>query len=95
MKCGSLGKGTAVKGKSDADLVVFLAKLSTMSDFLKHSEDILNRMKVYLDKHPKCYGVDKTLHAVQVSFSCHGHDHSADILPSVDILAKSMRHFMK
>lgn len=93
-KCGSLGKGTAVKGKSDADLVVFLAKLSTMSDFLKHSEDILNQMKVYLKKHPKCHVVDTTLHAVQVSFSCHGHDHSADILPSVDILAKNTKQYI-
>lgn len=85
-KSGSLGKGTAVKGKSDADLVVFLANFRTMSNLRDNLKDILARMKVYLGTYGGCDVEDTTLHAVKVSVTCHGHSHSVDILPSVDIL---------
>lgn len=88
IKSGSLGKGTAVKGKSDADLVVFLAKLTTISELREILEDILDRMKLYLDKYAGCKWIGTTQYAVQVSVNCHGHIHSVDILPSVDIVRK-------
>lgn len=88
IKSGSLGKGTAVKGKSDADLVVFLAKLTTISELREILEDILDRMKLYLDKYAGCKWIGTTRYAVQVSVNCHGHIHSVDILPSVDIVRK-------
>lgn len=88
IKSGSLGKGTAVKGKSDADLVVFLAKLTTISELREILEDIFDWMKLYLDKYAGCKLIGKTPYAVQVSVNCHGHIHSVDILPSVDIVRK-------
>lgn len=88
IKSGSLGKGTAVKGKSDADLVVFLAKLTTISELRENLDVILDRMKLYLDKYAGCKWKGTTPFAVQVSVTCHGHFHSVDILPSVDILRK-------
>lgn len=81
-----------MKGKSDADLVVFLAKLTTISELRENLEDILDRMKLYLDKYAGCKLIGKTPYAVQVSVNCHGHIHSVDILPSVDIVRKSMTY---
>lgn len=85
-KSGSLGKGTAVKGKSDADLVVFLANFRTMSNLRDNLTDILARMKVHLGTYGGCDVEGTTSHAVKVSVNCHGHSHSVDILPSADIL---------
>lgn len=45
-------------------------------------------MKLYLDKYAGCKWIGKTPYAVQVSVNCHGHIHSVDILPSVDIVRK-------
>lgn len=85
-KSGSLGKGTAVKGKSDADLVVFLASYHNISTLRDNLRDILARMKLYLGKYGGCDVEGTTLHAVKVSVTCHGHSHSVDILPIADIL---------
>lgn len=79
-----------MKGKSDADLVVFLAKLTTISELRENLDNILDRMKLYLDKYAGCKWIGTTPYAVQVSVNCHGHIHSVDILPSVDIVRKSM-----
>lgn len=47
-------------------------------------------MKVYLGTYGGCDVEGTTLHAVKVSVTCHGHSHSVDILPSVDILRYGM-----
>lgn len=90
-KSGSLGKGTAVKGKSDADLVVFLASYDTISEVRGSMNDILGRMLCYLGHYGECNVEETTSHAVKVSVTCHGHSHDVDILPSVDILKKKSR----
>lgn len=85
-KSGSLGKGTAVKGKSDADLVVFLTSYRTIPHLRDNLRNILARMRDYLDTYGGCDVEETTLHAVKVSVTCHGHSHSVDILPSADVL---------
>lgn len=85
-KCGSLGKGTAVKGKSDADLVVFLENFHTMPELQENLDNILREMEMLLYGCGKCKVEGRTSHAVKVSVSCDGHSHSVDILPSVNIL---------
>ncbi|XP_071181761.1 2'-5'-oligoadenylate synthase 1A-like [Mytilus edulis] len=90
IKGGSLGKGTAVKGKSDADLVVFLAnrKIDSIQALQNYMETVLDGMKTYLHD-GECIIDGKTRHAVKVSVSCHiGHSIDVDILPSVNILDK-------
>lgn len=91
-KAGSLGKGTAVKGKSDADLVVFLARYRTISELRGSLDSILNQMSLYLGKHDGCNIEGTTLHAVKVSVKCHGHSHNVDILPSADILGYKTKY---
>ncbi|XP_048768093.1 2'-5'-oligoadenylate synthase 1A-like [Ostrea edulis] len=87
IKSGSLGKGTAVKGKSDADLVVFMARFHSISVLRDSLNRILDRMKLYLGTHAGCTVEGTTAHAVKVSLSCHaGHTHDVDILPSVNVL---------
>ncbi|XP_062590758.1 2'-5'-oligoadenylate synthase 1A-like isoform X2 [Saccostrea cucullata] len=92
IKSGSLGKGTAVKGKSDADLVVFLSSFHSISKLHSTLPSILQRMKLYLGQHGHCTVEGTTRHAVKVSLSCHaGHTHDVDILPSVNILSKNLK----
>ncbi|XP_062590762.1 2'-5'-oligoadenylate synthase 1A-like [Saccostrea cucullata] len=87
LKSGSLGKGTAVKGKSDADLVVFLSKFRSIPDLRDSLPNILETMKLYLGSYGECIVEGVTSHAVKVSLSCHAnHTHNVDILPSVNIL---------
>lgn len=84
-KCGSLGKGTAVKGKSDADLVVFLAEFHSISTLRSEIKRILDEMQEYFVKFGGCKLEGKTWHAVKLLITCNDHTHSVDILPSVDI----------
>lgn len=85
-KCGSLGKGTAVIGKSDADLVVFLAEFHSISTLRSEIKRILDEMQEYFVKFGGCKLEGKTWHAVKLLITCNDHTHSVDILPSVDIL---------
>lgn len=86
IKSGSLGKGTAVKGKSDADLVVFLANFRSIPDLRRVMNRILDDMKSYLVNYRGLTPEETTMHAVKVSITCDDHSHSVDILPSVNIL---------
>ncbi|VDI07114.1 2'-5'-oligoadenylate synthetase [Mytilus galloprovincialis] len=87
IKGGSLGKGTAVKGKSDVDLVVFLP-FDSIRSLQNKMDTVLNDMKTYLHG-GECTIEGQTQHAVKVSVSCHqAHTHDVDILPSVNILDK-------
>ncbi|XP_078322343.1 inactive 2'-5'-oligoadenylate synthase 1B-like isoform X2 [Crassostrea virginica] len=85
-KIGSLEKGTAVKGKSDADLVVFLATFHTVSELSQKLASILDTIKLYLFTYDECDITGTTSYAVKVSLSCDDHSHNVDILPSVNIL---------
>ncbi|XP_056016126.1 2'-5'-oligoadenylate synthase 3-like [Ostrea edulis] len=86
VKSESLGKGKTVKGKSDADLVVFLARFDSIIELYKSIKEILDRMKSSLDNQ-KDFTVERTTaHAVKVSLSGQvGHSHDVDILPSVKV----------
>lgn len=80
-----------MKGKSDVDLVVFLSTYQSISSLQKSLPSILEKMKYYLGTYGGCTVHRSTLHAVQISVSCHAnHTHEVDILPSVNILAKRM-----
>ncbi|XP_061177195.1 2'-5'-oligoadenylate synthase 1A-like [Saccostrea echinata] len=92
VKSGSLGKGTAVKGKSDADLVVFLSNYDSISSLKQNLPEILKEVETYLGSYGDCTITGKTIHAVQISLSCHAnHYHDVDILPTVNILAKQSK----
>lgn len=65
-KCGSLGKGTAVIGKSDADLVVFLAEFHSISTLRSEIKRILDEMQEYFVKFGGCNLEEKNLSRSQV-----------------------------
>ncbi|XP_028621971.1 2'-5'-oligoadenylate synthase 1A-like isoform X2 [Grammomys surdaster] len=48
VKCGSSGKGTTLKGKSDADLVVFLNNLTSFEDQLNRWGEFIEEIKEQL-----------------------------------------------
>lgn len=88
IKSGSLGKGTAVKGKSDADLVVFLNNIDTISELQENMTSILDDMKSRLNDCDDYHVEGSTQFAVKISINCDGHSHSVDILPSINIIGK-------
>ncbi|XP_064235864.1 2'-5'-oligoadenylate synthase 1 isoform X2 [Aotus nancymaae] len=49
VKGGSSGKGTALRGRSDADLVVFLSPLMTFQDQLNHRGDFIREIRRQLE----------------------------------------------
>ncbi|XP_062604693.1 2'-5'-oligoadenylate synthase 1-like [Saccostrea cucullata] len=91
-KSGSLGKGTAVNEKSDADLVVFLVRLQTIPKLRREMLSVKEEMICYLGKEKNITVEGTTPYAVKVCLSCDsGHSHDVDILPSVDILKKKTK----
>lgn len=83
---GSLGKGTAVKGKSDIDLVIFLRNYSDVRTLRRNLSSHLKTLKDRLESYNKIRVVGETLFAVQVEMPCQaGYIHSVDVLPSVDL----------
>nr|AYA44751.1 oligoadenylate synthetase 1 isoform p46 [Saguinus labiatus] len=49
VKGGSFGKGTALRGRIDANLVVFLSPLTTFQDQLKHRGDFIQEIRRQLE----------------------------------------------
>nr|XP_034344892.1 inactive 2'-5'-oligoadenylate synthase 1B-like isoform X2 [Arvicanthis niloticus] len=49
-KGGSSGKGTKAKGKSDADLVLYLSSLTSFEDLLNRREELIKEIKKQLDE---------------------------------------------
>ncbi|XP_023589553.1 2'-5'-oligoadenylate synthase 1 isoform X1 [Trichechus manatus latirostris] len=49
VKGGSSGKGTALKGRSDADLVVFLSNLTSFQDQLEHRKVFIEEIRKQLE----------------------------------------------
>lgn len=83
---GSLGKGTAVKGKSDIDLTVMLANYTEVRALKKDMSLILGTLKQYLDHAPVGRVIKTTYHAVVVELpSKAGYMHTVDVLPAVNV----------
>nr|XP_026267838.1 2'-5'-oligoadenylate synthase 1 [Urocitellus parryii] len=53
VKGGSSGKGTSLRGRSDADLVVFLENLTSFEDQLEHRGEFITEIKKQLEACPK------------------------------------------
>ncbi len=92
-QAGSLGKGTALKGNSDLDIVVFFNDFQTMSQFRKLNNtcknDIIKAIKQW--KHYRDGNVDilsQTRHAVKLRIRPTARDEfmDVDVLPSIDNL---------
>ncbi|XP_045203199.1 2'-5'-oligoadenylate synthase 1A-like [Mercenaria mercenaria] len=87
VKSGSLGKGTAVKGISDIDLVLMLVNYKNVEDLMKVMPSLLKDLKNYLINNAKSRHQRTTRYSVQVELECRtGHKHYVDILPAVDLL---------
>ncbi|KAK3100245.1 hypothetical protein FSP39_016906 [Pinctada imbricata] len=90
IKGGSLGKGTAVKNRSDADLVVFLSdpQYDSIAKMKKEMSRVRTVLRRFLEDHGECQITGETQFAVKVQLSCHsGYDLDVDILPTCNILA--------
>ncbi|KAK3577493.1 hypothetical protein CHS0354_026447 [Potamilus streckersoni] len=87
VKGGSLGKGTAIRDKSDIDLVLFLSDYHTVKSVKADMTQLLSTLENYLGRYGGCRVVGSTRFSIQVDVSCHAlHEHNVDILPACDIL---------
>ncbi|WAR27467.1 OAS1-like protein [Mya arenaria] len=78
---GSLGKGTAVKGKSDIDITLMVSEYSNVRDLVQDMPRILSELEESLQHVPGISVDGKSRHAVQISLG----GSSVDILPAVDV----------
>ncbi|WAR27461.1 OAS2-like protein, partial [Mya arenaria] len=83
-KGGSLGKGTAVKGKSDIDLIVMMSNISEVSDLTSKMPKILQEMETSLQTFAGVSVVGNSKHSVQITFN----GLSVDILPTLNVKNK-------
>ncbi|XP_078603541.1 2'-5'-oligoadenylate synthase-like protein 2 [Branchiostoma floridae x Branchiostoma japonicum] len=96
IKGGSLGKGTAIKSKSDIDCVMFISELPSIDnhDYNRQLQGYLEQMKGALvrSKNSIAYNLEvlgRTSHAVKlrVKTQKRGHEsHDVDLLLATDIL---------
>ncbi|WAR07650.1 OAS1-like protein [Mya arenaria] len=86
VKSGSLGKGTAVRGKSDIDLVLMLAAYTDVEALLKDIKALLAELQTYLVRYGEARLERVTSYSVQVELTGGGVTQSVDILPAVDLL---------
>ncbi|XP_013408680.1 2'-5'-oligoadenylate synthase 3-like [Lingula anatina] len=96
IKGGSLGKGTALKNKSDIDCVVFInydggiqTSIQAMSG--PWLQDIIEEIRHSLGNWnplPEFEVVGKTIHAVKLRYKKGSFTCDVDLLPAIDILKK-------
>ncbi|CAH1792684.1 unnamed protein product, partial [Owenia fusiformis] len=91
VKSGSLGKGTAVKGNVDVDLVVFLNGFRNQKDFISKSPEIVANLKSFLREAGKrrdmSINIEKTSSSGAVQFKFrrnNGEWHDVDVMAAFD-----------
>lgn len=91
IKSGSLGKGTAVKGRSDIDLVLMLNEYERVGDLMRDMDDVLKSLQRYIEHNTSARHQKTTRYSVQVELKCHsGHSHDVDVLPTVDLRGRDV-----
>ncbi|NWW77409.1 OASL2 protein, partial [Climacteris rufus] len=102
VKGGSAGKGTALKNKSDADVVVFLSCLTSYQEQQNNRKYILDLIRIRLNacretlqfdvyiSEPQYKGPDNSPRSVSVTLSSKesGESIDVDILPAYDALGQ-------
>ena len=84
---GSLGKGTAVLGESDVDVVLFINGFTTLRDFQRHRENLLVKLEGFMRQIGSDYDVDlkgRTRRAIKFTFKCDrdSPETEVDLLPA-------------
>lgn len=83
IKGGSLGKGTAVKGQSDVDLVVYLNGFGGMTDFKEQREEIIKDLKSRASEY---HGGGLQIRGdTPYSVQCLFNGEDMDILPAIKV----------
>ncbi|KAH3771832.1 2'-5'-oligoadenylate synthase 1-like [Dreissena polymorpha] len=90
IKGGSFGKGTAVRGTSDIDLVHMLAEYNSVDKYTKDSEDLLKDLKTYLTKYGQAQLVRITTYSVEVKLTNGNFSQTVDVVLGVDLLDRGM-----
>lgn len=87
LKAGSLGKGTAVNGRSDIDLVMMLNDFSSVSTLMTNMPSVLSDLREFVETNTRARPQNPTRFSVPAVVVCDsGHEHDVDILPAVDLI---------
>lgn len=85
IKSGSLVKGTALKGRSDIDLILMLTSFTDVGVLMENMDTLLETLKTSLAEYNNVKIQTVTRYSVQIQFSCHSdHIHDIDLLLAVD-----------
>ncbi|KAK7114853.1 hypothetical protein V1264_000842 [Littorina saxatilis] len=88
VKSGSLGKGTAVRGSPDIDLVVFLNGITSIENLVDKRKELLETLEETVSSYGPWRGRIK-LEKRTPFFLCYTLDgQEVDILPACDVLAR-------
>ncbi|XP_023576323.1 2'-5'-oligoadenylate synthase 1-like isoform X2 [Octodon degus] len=108
VKGGSSGKGTTLRGRSDADLVVFLTNLSSFQDQITHRGEFISEIRKQLEKYQTLNSNEKLRVAFksagnwanprvlsfELSSPCFpGRTVEFDVLPAFDALGQVIRSY--
>lgn len=87
VKGGSLGKGTAIKGSSDIDLVLMITKYQDVRKLHKDLPRLLELLHSSLDRFPNVNVTGETEFGVQIEYTGNdGIAHDVDILLAIDVI---------
>ncbi|XP_001378808.4 2'-5'-oligoadenylate synthase 1 [Monodelphis domestica] len=107
VKGGSSGKGTALRGLSDADLVVFLSNLQSYQDQIDRRSEFINEIKKQLEacqheqgwmfeiEFEKTRFLNPRVLGFRLKFPGISHSMDFDVLPAFDVLGQLTRDFRK
>ncbi|CAC5393963.1 OAS [Mytilus coruscus] len=86
VKGGSLGKGTAVKGRSDADLLFVYTDISSIEILKSKLPDLLKELQSVLARSPhKVTSVKRTPFTIQFNIEVKGELNEVDLLPIIQL----------
>ena len=87
IKGGSVCKGTSIKGNSDIDLVLMLARYGNVRQLSQELPRLLGKLHGSLERFPNISNVDETEFGVQLEYrGGDGNSHDVDVLLAVDAL---------
>nr|KAG5693114.1 hypothetical protein BaRGS_014064 [Batillaria attramentaria] len=91
LKGGSLGKGTAIKGSADIDLVVFFNGLPTVDDLKRELPNLLQIIQDEVKDHSEWKGRVKQVKVTPYSVTFTLDGQKVDILPASEAIRRDLK----
>lgn len=84
-KSGSVGKGTAVRGRSDIDLVVYFDDIPTVKDLKEKREQLLKHLRESVESYKPWKGKVEVIKETRYFLKLRYGEHEVDLVPACNI----------